>query len=534
MKNKSVLLIKANLVNSYSIQRILKAPKKERMRITFVLIAIIFLACLIVTSISSYYLYFSKMLMDMGKIDMLLTLSFLTVNIMGLMVSVFKGSSYLFAFKDFEFLATLPVKNKDILLSKIFLIYLSNIIFSIFFLLPAIVIYGISTSSSYEFYFLAGISILIVPIIPMLFGVAISLIWGKIASNFKHRNMVLLITTFLLIIILAIGNCFFQWSEDIKINDAFIKLDQFKDNYFLAKLFVEGLSEINIGYYFLFIAFNIAVFVLFLYVFSKKFRAINALMIEHSNDTNYEISTLKTCSPFIALYKKEIKNYFSSYIYVLNTISGLMLFTVYLLSIILFQYEKVLDVLEMGNLIEYILPFTTVIAISCVIMSCTTGSSISIEGINLWIIKSSPLEFRSIAKCKVLVNFTLTMPFMFLASIVVLNIFKLTVLEYVSYLFPVFSYCILSALIGLIVNLLYPKLDWKSDVEVIKQSIATLVTLLINGFSIILPIAILYIVKPLNYSMFFISIGIIALVCCVILWNYITIKGSNIFKKLTI
>ncbi len=534
MKNKSLLLIKANLINSYSINRVLKAPKNERIRMSFVLIAIVFLVGMVLSSITGYYIYLSNMLMSKGQITVLLTVAFLLANMMCFFASVFTSSSYLFAFKDFQFLVSLPLTDKNILFSKLFLIYFPNTIMSVLLSLPAIIIFGINTSAGFTFYALALLGLLIVPIIPIVLGATISLIIGRFASQFKQRNLVLLIASFLLIIIMSLGSYFLQGTSIMDLNTAFLKIGNFQNYYFPAKLFVKSLSNINLVLFISFIAINVVVFVLFLYVFSKNFKKINLSIGEHSSKAKYKMSTLKVTSSIMALYKKELKSYFSCYVYILNTMFGLILFAIYLISVVLFKYENILKALNMSNMSDYILPFTTVLGITCVAMSCTTGSSLSIEGANLWIIKSLPLKFSNIAKCKIMVNLTLTIPFMFIASFPVIYIFKLSFLEYIAFLAPVLGFSILSAIVGLIVNLYFPKFDWKSEVQVIKQSIATAVTLMANIICVLIPVAICFIIKPSNLNLYFIYMSIVVLAVCIVLWNYIKGKGSVMFKKLEI
>ena len=69
------------------------------------------------------------------------------------------------------------------------------------------------------------------------------------------------------------------------------------------------------------------------------------------------------------------------------------------------------DIQAIAPLLKQVMQFTPLIILSFGVgLTCTTGSSISIEGKNLWILKSSPLEVKDIFISKIAVNIILLVP----------------------------------------------------------------------------------------------------------------------------
>ncbi|MFR7880613.1 MAG: hypothetical protein ACLU5J_03390 [Christensenellales bacterium] len=55
----------------------------------------------------------------------------------------------------------------------------------------------------------------------------------------------------------------------------------------------------------------------------------------------------------------------------------------------------------------------------------------------------------------------------------------------------------MTSITGLYINLLYPKLNWESEQEVVKQGISVLVTMSVNFIIVVIPM-VLYFILSLN------------------------------------
>ena len=94
-----------------------------------------------------------------------------------------------------------------------------------------------------------------------------------------------------------------------------------------------------------------------------------------------------------------------------------------------------------------------------------------------------------------------------------------------------FLVVILTAITGLYINLLYPKLNWESEQEVVKQGISVLVTMSVNFILVLIPM-VLYFILSLN-EIFKLIIVVISYILLIILCAILLFKhGRKLYEKL--
>ena len=94
-----------------------------------------------------------------------------------------------------------------------------------------------------------------------------------------------------------------------------------------------------------------------------------------------------------------------------------------------------------------------------------------------------------------------------------------------------FLVVILTSITGLYINLLYPKLNWESEQEVVKQGISVLVTMSVNFIIVVIPM-VLYFILSLN-EIFKLSIVAMSYIVFIILCAILLFKqGKKLYEKL--
>lgn len=201
-------------------------------------------------------------------------------------------------------------------------------------------------------------------------------------------------------------------------------------------------------------------------------------------------------------------------------------------SIFLFGKDTVSKVLEIPMAENFLLPVVAAVISFCVVMTCTTSPSISLEGRNLGILKSLPLEPMTIFLGKVGVNLILLLP------AVVLNVGLLSAglgfdgLEAILFLCVEVLYSLMIAIAGILVNLYLPKLEWTAQVAVVKQSASVLVAMLIGFGSIVTPILLYTFLKPGSNLLFMAGLATGLLLLVAILWQLLKNRGVRQFESL--
>ena len=168
-------------------------------------------------------------------------------------------------------------------------------------------------------------------------------------------------------------------------------------------------------------------------------------------------------------------------------------------------------------------------------MTSISSSSISLEGKTMNITKSLPIHEKTILNSKILTCFMIELPFILFSNIIffikfIPSIFYILLIVILSIL-TVF----LTAIIGLIINLKYPKMNATNDTEVVKQSMSSMISCFIGMgifFGSILAICFLnsYIKLELLLILHLIIIILISIVLYMILMKW----GVKEYRKINV
>ena len=126
-----------------------------------------------------------------------------------------------------------------------------------------------------------------------------------------------------------------------------------------------------------------------------------------------------------------------------------------------------------------------------------------IEGKTFNISKSLPIDTKKILLSKVIFSNLLIIPVVLICDVIFFINFKLEIIDYILIILVSLVAPTISSLLGLVINLKYPKMDATSDTEVVKQSISSMISVL-SGMVIAIIIGALCVMTMLG----FIKIGI--------------------------
>jgi len=247
--------------------------------------------------------------------------------------------------------------------------------------------------------------------------------------------------------------------------DAFLKPDPARLLiYLVLSLFVMGLTILMIG---------------------SNFFKLSAGLRTVSYHRDYTLGALREQTVMTALMKKEAARYFSSGIYVTNTIIGPILAVAIAVA---FWFIDPADFVSTRGL-----PVTVTITAGLPYfltgffgMMSISSSSISMEGKSWWIPRSLPLGTKEILGAKLLFNLIAVAPVYGLMEILLLFTVRVSFMERLWLLIIPAVGIPFSILFGLFLNLKFPKMQWENATEVVKQSAASGLSIL-GGFILLLP-----------------------------------------------
>jgi len=239
----------------------------------------------------------------------------------------------------------------------------------------------------------------------------------------------------------------------------------------------------------------------FVKIVSIKYKAINTGLTSHQTKSNYKLQSLKVTSPFMALHQKEIKRFFSSYLYVLNVGMGAVLLLALSITCFIFGIDKLQQLMGMPNIKGIMTNFAPFVMSGMLAMTCTTSVSLSLEGKNLWILLSVPIEAATIYRSKMAVNITLLLPISLLSSILMSFCLKPSIMSTVWMFVTPLAYVGLTSVWGIYINLKLPNFEWESEVTVIKQSMSSLLGIMGGMLFGFIPMVILFILPGIDRNL---------------------------------
>mgnify|MGYP003273109648 FL=1 len=183
-----------------------------------------------------------------------------------------------------------------------------------------------------------------------------------------------------------------------------------------------------------------------------------------------------------ALFRRELKRYFSTPVYLLNTMLGivsLVLLTIY--SCLKIDTVTIyLKLIGMSFKVENTSILLAFVIGLLIILSNVTYASISIEGKQRELLKSYPISIRELLLAKYLFHLSLTVPMIFICATLLGIVCRMNVSEYcLLFLLPTVFSVFVGAL-GLLINLVFPNYEWENVTYIVKQSISAIITILLS------------------------------------------------------
>ena len=521
--NKFLLITKINLLNFFNFQRNNNSQyksinKKNYFKLLILVIAFLYLA---------YYIYYLSDNLMPGLIKLnipnyLFGILYLIVNLFIITSNIFKVKSVLFDFKDYDLLFSLPIKRNTILLSKVVSLYILNLFYTILFMIPCFIAYiKYLPFNNYILYFLL---LFIIPIVPMIISIIIGIFISFIISKFINKTVGGYIVNMSIIIIAFFIS--FKLSDMSSIdmaNLSFQKVNEISSFYPFVNVYQRLMIDFNIIDLLIFLIIPIILIILLSFILNHLYIRIRSGLIKNYTFNNYQIKKYQVNSPYISLYKKEIKRFFTNSMYPLNTIFGCVLLILLILGILIFNDNTIAKILSIDELSVFLKnEILMIICIFCVISS-TTHCSISLEGKSFWISRMLPVKPIKILMSKVMVNLTFLIPTVLISGTFFGIYLNLQLIDFlVLYLMPI-AYSFFISQLGLILNLIDPKFNFTNEVQVIKQSLPVFLTFFIGIIFVIIPFSI-------NEFSSFYSILITALIFIIDIVLFIILNTYGIKK----
>lgn len=447
------------------------------------------------------------------------------------MMTLFRASGTLFFYKDYDIVAPLPIQSHVIFSAKLFVMMVWMYAFSLIFTIPLLFSY---------FYFL-GFDIIgflmfipaaiVFPFIPIALMTLISLMIGYIATKFNFGKMLQIVLLFVVFFGIMILQFNISGSSENPLVSQIDGVSGLIGKYLPIKWFVESISDHNLLSLLYLVGSHAIIFAGFVLSVGKVSEYLNKRGVQKHLSHTKKASSMTQRSLSYILIKKEFNKFFSIPIYVLNAGFGLVLLIGLAVASFIVDLNEYIQLFQTLDFDIYLV--IAVILGFIISLLYTPGISLSLEGKNFWVIKSLPIKAEKVMLSKIWFNVILGLPVILISIILFYFSMSLSFIEVISLMIFSISALILISFIDAVINLYFPKLDFKNEVEVVKQSLGAFLAM-IAGLTVIATNIVLFVWlnKYINDHVLIFLISVINGLLILPFYDIIKRKSEGIFQNL--
>ena len=459
---------------------------------------------------------------------MVLTLSLLVSTCVVFISNLVSMEDALFRSNDVEMLYSLPLTKTEIVLSKLFHVYIRNLLFVIVINFPSIIVFGAYIKVTDIVGLLFFLFSLLVPLIPIAVTAILSYLnaYGKARKDKK-----LVYNGIKTIISLCLLGLLYLVFKDISVSgfDGFLKelFDKSSVVYPLINVFHKAMEASNAFYVFLGLVIPVYVFYVFTVFLADSYIRLISVLKGIRVNSKFVIGNPKNYGKNLGMIAKEIDYVVNDKVYFMHTIGLQIIGTIVIIAIC------IVNPLERLSHVEHIVDYVNMIMPSIIAcfssLCCTTISSLSIERDNLGILRTLPISFKNILINKILANVLISLPF------ALLNVLILGLLIDVNGIVLIISLVYAIATI-VFISVLGITLDWRfidnkerDKNTIIRQRLITFVPLIVSAVigvsAFILPIYAKYYYVVGSYS----AMEIVGTIICI---GYMIFNREYLLRKM--
>ena len=321
MLKQVLYLSQIQLKNLFGINE-MRYTKDKKKKATFVLLAVAYL--LVILMVVGYIGSMSYAFHYLGMGEIVPMYLYTIISLVMLVLSFFKAGSVLFSMKSYDIMVSLPVTKSAILTSRFVTMYVTNLLFALIFMLPGLAVHIYFAKPGLSFYLISTLVILFAPLLPLTISSILGALIKGISSRMKKKNLVEVFLTMIIVVLFMTGSVSMgEQAENMDIEEIKLLLSMVTEELggiFPPALWYHNALSGNLPQLLLLLFLPALIFTVFVWILSKKFQEIctglNATYAKH----NYKLERLKAEHVLMSLFKKERKLYFSSSLYVTNTI----------------------------------------------------------------------------------------------------------------------------------------------------------------------------------------------------------------------
>ena len=444
----------------------------------------------------------------------------LTISILAFFFTFFKTNGYLFNFKEYDMLMSLPFEARTVAGCKFMYMYVKS--------LPWYLSISLAMLIGYSAYSQPAAIVYPVWIILSLF---LGFLIARISAGFRKTNIVQTVLVMIFVIFcFSLRFIIESIFRNDKVEATLEKTSEITSNtaevYLPAKWFADAVTKNNILSMLLLIGISALLFAVVFHVVGSSYRSINSALKSHAASKKYKLSGQKKRSAVKSIAFKEYKRLIGSTNYTVNGAMGEILAILFGLVTLILGFDKIVSVVTTDApfdhaILQPAIPFLIYFFIG---MAATTAMSPSLEGKNYWIVQSLPIEKKTLYQGKMLFNMYLTVPAMIFATLCMCISARVPLVDTVLYLILGLALCAFSTAWGCVCGVKHIRLDWENEIEAIKQGAAVALYMLPNMF-VVMGLVVLVVILGLRIDHRLLTLAFIMLATVLAALSYLRVMS---------
>ena len=451
--------------------------------------------------------------------------------LLGIFGSVFSTYTGLYLAKDNDLLLSLPIPVGTIMLARLMGVYLMGLMYAAVVIVPAIIVYLITVPFSLSALIGCLVFLLLLSVFVLTLSCLLGWVVAKLSTKLKNKSIVTV-----LVALLGIGVYYFAYFKAMNlIQDLIANIAVYgpaiREKAYGLYLFGSA-AEGNLLGMAASTAFVALCFFMMWRLLGRSFLNL-ATATGGSEKIRYTARREKQRSVSSALLAKEFGKLTSNANYMLNCALGTLLIPI-LGAALLLKGSTVVDVLSsvFGSVDTTAVLLCTALCMACS-MNDSAAPSVSLEGKNIWIPQSLPVEAWQVLRAKLRVQLLLTMPVLLFASLCAVFVLKASLAVSLALLVLPQLYTLFFALLSLTLDLGHANLGWTNELAPIKQSMPVTVAILGGwGYSILLAGVYLLLTPPFGAAVYLALFALVTAAASLVLYLRLRRRGGKDFMEL--
>lgn len=396
------------------------------------------------------------------------------VSLVLLFFGIFSASSNLFRKSGYDFLSALPVHPFSIVISRMIRMYIEDLLLSFTVTLPAICVYAYFSKPVFLFYPSWILALLCMPLIPMSLSILFGSLISLLSSVFKKTALIQALITVAFVAFIVYASSYFTKMEDELTLEAIRSITEIVlaslEKTYLPAAWIGGIAIEKYAGLLPLACISLLLIAITAFITGRIFPFVLAHSAAKGERKAFRAEkSVKSASIMKALIAREFKRYFSSNIYLLNTIISPIMAVGAAIMFMAGGVETLADMLPFDLNVPVVAAFLIGIVSSLMPPSAV---SVSMEGKTWWLMKTLPVKAEHILSAKILMSVLLHAPFLLAASVLaVICLSPDASTGAVMFLTP-FVLDAFACTWALFIGTKLPRFDWESEVYVVKQSAA--------------------------------------------------------------